>query len=77
MRVPPVGNPMYATFEEYKKVPETVPLDFSVKNVMSVVSKLSDAAGALGAEVIELINSLLCFGCALEEFRVVVTDLTD
>ena len=39
--------------------------------------KASGAAGALGAEVIELRNWLLCFGCVSEEFRVVVARLAD
>ena len=38
---------------------------------------ISGAAGALGAEAIELRNWLLCFGCASEEFRVIVTNLDD
>ena len=39
--------------------------------------KLSSAAGALGAEAMELRNWLLCFGCASEELRVVVASLAD
>ena len=73
MRVPPVENPTCAAFEEYKYIPETVPLDFTEDDVMWVSSKLSSAAGALGAEAIELRNWLLCFRCASEELRVVVT----
>ena len=42
---------------------------------MWVSSKLSDAAGALGAESIELRNWLIRFGCVLEDFRVVAADL--
>ena len=42
---------------------------------MWVALKLSGAAGALGAEAMELCNWLLCFGCALEELIVVVTRL--
>ena len=38
---------------------------------------LSGAAGALGAEAIELCNWLLRFGCAYEELRVVVSRLAD
>ena len=56
MRVPPVENPTCAAFEEYEEVPETVPLDLSDNNVTWVSSKLSGAAGALGAEAIELRN---------------------
>ena len=37
------------------------------------VSKLSGAEGALGAEVIELRNCILCFRCVLEDLSVVVT----
>ena len=44
---------------------------------MLVASKLSGAAGALGAEAIELRNWLLCFRCASEEIRVVAVDLAD
>ena len=64
MHVPPVENPTCAAFEEYKDIPETVPLDFTEDDVMWVASKLSGAAGALGAEAMELCNWLLCFGCA-------------
>ena len=42
---------------------------------MWVASKLSGAAGALGAEAVELRNCLLCFGCVSEELRVVVASL--
>ena len=42
-----------------------------------VASKLSGAAGALVAEAIELRNWLLNFGCTLEEFRVVVSNMSD
>ena len=43
-----------------------VPLDFTEDDVTWVASKLSGAAGALGAEEMELRNSLLHFGCAYE-----------
>ena len=52
-------------------------LDLLEYVVMWVASKLLGASGDLEAEVIELRNWLLCFGCALEEFRVVVDDLED
>ena len=42
-----------------------------------MASKLLGAAGALGAEAIKLMNWLLHFGCALEEFRVIVANLED
>ena len=42
-----------------------------------VASKLSGAAGALGAEAIELRNWLLRFGCTPEELRDVVARLSD
>ena len=42
-----------------------------------MASKLSSAAGALGAEAIELHNWLLRFGCASEELRVIVASLAD
>ena len=77
MRVPPVENPTCAAFEEYGDVPETVPLDFTEDDVSWVASKLSGAAGALGAEAMELRNWLLPFGCASKEFRVVVYSLAD
>ena len=77
MRVPPVENPACAAFEEYEDVPKTVPLDFTEDDVMWVASKLSGAAGALGAEAIKLRNWLLCFGCAYEELRVIVASLDD
>ena len=50
MRVPSVENPMCAAFEKYGEVPETVPLDFTEDDVTWVSSKLSGAAGELGAE---------------------------
>ena len=70
-------NSMCTAFKDYKEVPETVPLDFSEDDVMWVAFKLAGAAGALGSEAIELSNLILHFGCALEEFRVVVADLVD
>ena len=42
---------------------------------MWFASKLSGAAGGLGAEAIELRNWILRFGCASEELRVVVARL--
>ena len=75
MRVPPVENPMCAAFEEYKDIPKTVPLNFTEDDVTWVASKLSGVAGALGAEIMELHNWLLRFGCASEELRVVVASL--
>ena len=77
MRVPPAENPTCSAFEEYGEVPETVPLDFTEDYVMWVASKLSGAAGALGAEATELRKWLLRFGCAFEELRVVVARLAD
>ena len=77
MRVSPMENPTCAAFEEYEEVPETVPFDFTEDYVMWVSSKLSGAAGVLGAEAIELRNWLLCFRCASEELRVVVARLAD
>ena len=74
---PLVENPTYAAFEEYEEVPKTVLLYFTEDDVTWVASKISGAAGALGADAIELRNWLLCFGCASEEFRVIVTRLED
>ena len=54
-----------------------VPLDLSKNNITWVTSKISSAAGALGAEAIELINWLLHFGRASEKFIVIFADLTD
>ena len=70
-------NPTCAALKEYEEVPETVPIDFSEGNVTWVASNISGAARALGAEEIELRNWLFCFGCASEEFRVIVTNLAD
>ena len=66
---------MCTVFEEYDKVPETVPLDFIEDNVTWFASKISCAVGALGEEVVELRNWIIYFGCALEELRVVITKL--
>ena len=77
MYVPPVENLTCASFEEYEDMPKTVPLDFTEDDVTWVASKLSGAAGAMGAEAMELRNWFLCFGCASEEFRVVDASLAD
>ena len=77
MRVPPMEKTTYASFKEYDEVPKTVPLQFRINGVMWVASKLSGAAGALGAEVIELQNWLIFFGCASKELRVIVARLAD
>ena len=77
MHVPPVENPKCAVFEEYKDVPKTLPLDFMEDEVTWVASNISGAAGALGAEAMELRNSLVCFRCVSEELRVVVARLAD
>ena len=74
---PPTENPACASFEEYKEIPETTPLDFTEDDVTWVASKLSGALGALRAEAMELRNSLLCFGCSSEELIVVVASLAD
>ena len=77
MRVSPLETPTYAAFKDYEELPETVSLDFSEEDVMWVSYKISGAAGALGAEAIELRNWLLCFGYVSEEFRVIVANLSD
>ena len=77
MLVPPVENPACAAFEKYEDVPKTVPLNFAEDDVTWVASKLFSAAGALGAEAMELRNGLLHFVCESEEFRVVVASLAD
>ena len=74
---PPVEKPVSAAFEKYGDVPKTVPLVFTEDDVTWVASKLSGAAGALGAEAMELHNWLLRFGCVYEELRVVVASLAD
>ena len=77
MRVPLVENPACASFEEYGDAPETVPLNFTEDDVTWVASKISGAAGALGAEAMELCYWLLCLECASEDFRVVIASLAD
>ena len=67
MRIPPVENPVCVAFEEYEDIPETVPLDFTEDDVTWVASKLSGAAGTLGAEAVDLRNWLLRSGCASAE----------
>ena len=74
---PPVENPTCAAFEEYGETPKTVTIYFTEDGVTWVASKISGAAGALGAEAIELRNWLLRFGCASEELRVFVASLAD
>ena len=54
-----------------------MPLDLLEEDVIWVAYKHPGAAGAMGAEVIELSNWLLCFRCALDEIRVVVANLED
>ena len=58
-------------------MPETVPLDFTEDDVMWVASKLFGEIGVLGEEAIEVRNWIICFGCALEELRVVFDRLDD
>ena len=43
-------------------MPETALLDFTEDNITWVASNLSSTAGAMGAEMIELINWLVLFG---------------
>ena len=77
MHVLPVVDLACAVFEEYEDMPKMVPLEFTEDDVTWVASKLSSAAGALGAEAIELRNCLLCFGCLSEELKVVIARLAD
>ena len=70
-------NPTCAAFEEYEKVPKTVPIRFTKDGVMLVASKLSGTAGVLGVEATELRNWLIRFWCMPEELRVVVSKLSD
>ena len=77
MRVPPTTNPACAAFEEYKEVPKMETLDFTEDGIMWVPSKVSGAAGLLGAEDIELRNWIIYFWCSSEELRVLVAKLDD
>ena len=77
MSVPPVENLTCAAFEKYGELTETVPIDFMEDDITWVASKLSGAAGVLGAEAIELRNWLLHFGCVSEEFRFAVAMMAD
>ena len=54
-----------------------VPLNFIEDDITWAASNISGAAGALGAEAIELRNWLLRFVCSLEELRVVLVRLSD
>ena len=74
---PPVENPTCAAFEDYGEVQETVSLNFMEDEVTWVASKLSSAAGALGAEAVELINWIIQFGCELKDLRVVIAKIYD
>ena len=66
-------NPKCADSEEYEDVLQTVTLDITEDTVTWVASKLSGAAGTMGADAIELRNWIIRFGCASEELRVVVS----
>ena len=68
---------MCAAFEEHEEVPETLPLDSVDYDITWIASKLYGAAGALGAEAIELRNWILHFECVLEELRVIVFNMAD
>ena len=54
-----------------------VHLDFTQDDMTWFASKLSGAAGVLGAEAVELRNWLLCLGCSSEELRFAVARLAD
>ena len=56
---------------------KTLSLAFTEDDFTWVASKISGTAGGLGEEAIELRNWLLCFGCASEDLRVVITRLAD
>ena len=58
-------------------MPETVPLDFTEDDAIWVASKIYGATGVLGAEAVELRNWIICFGCAVEELRVIAAKLSD
>ena len=71
----PAENSACTAFKKYGEVPETVPLNFTEDGVTWVASKISGAAGVLGAEAIELRNWLRCLGYAPEELMVSVARL--
>ena len=54
-----------------------MPLESTEDDITWVASKIFGAAGALQAKALELRNWLLCFRCASEDLRVVVTRLAD
>ena len=56
MKFLPVKNSTCLSFEKYEEVPETVPLIFTEYDVSWVASNIFGAAGALGAEAIEMRN---------------------
>ena len=70
-------NTVWTALEEYKEVPETVPLNLTEDGVTWFSSKLSGAAGTLGAEATEPRNWLLRFEWVSEELRIVVSRLVD
>ena len=53
---PPVENPTCTAFDKYGEFPETVLTNFTEDDITWFASKLSGAAGALGAEAIEIRN---------------------
>ena len=67
MRIPRVGDPWCSAFERYEEILETAPLDFLEEVITWVVSKISGALGALGAEALKLKDWLLRFECVSEE----------
>ena len=54
-----------------------VPLDFKKDYVIWVIAKLFGNTGFLGAEMIDLRNWFIIFGCASEELRIFVTKLSE
>ena len=56
-----MGDPWCSSFERYEEVLETAPLDFLEEVITWVVSKISGALGALGAEALKLKDWLLRF----------------
>ena len=77
MRIPQVRDPRCSSFERYKEVPETVPLELLEEDVTWVSLKLSCAVGALGEEALELKNWLIWLVCAYMEIWVEVAGLVD
>eukprot|EP00957_Ditylum_brightwellii_P045845 3478240-Ditylum_brightwellii.AAC.1 len=76
-RVLDVLDPNCTAFEEYDRVPEVVPLDFTQGSVAHVASHMCGSGGPLGQDAVTLSNWLLRFGVASEELREEIALLAD